>query len=321
MQVPNGDVTLDDIHPEADLEGADLSGAKLKGADLSGANLEGANLSGADLNGADFSGANLITADLSNAKLKGTDLSTAIMPQSDLSGANLLEAVLSGAILIQADFSKATLAGADLSNANLAETDFSEANLSAADLSKANLLMIRLSDTRLSRETRIEADLTNIRQAASNWGYDSDTVQMWDWVARVAHELKTASSSNGLVGQARTYRTRERRARRREAFAAGGWGRVEWFVSLLSRIVTGYGVQLRSIVLLMLLIYLLSTAVYLQAGIENSFYYSLMAFTTAAPPNTPPSGQLTKLITMVETFTGTLLIVLLGYVLGNREQV
>lgn len=71
-------------------------------------------------------------------------------------------------------------------------------------------------------------------------------------------------------------------------------------------------------------LYLGSATVYYDAGMEitNSLYYSIVTFTAAPPPPSPPPGGLySKVTAMVETFGGTLLIVVLGYVLGNREQV
>jgi hypothetical protein len=46
--------------------------------------------------------------------------------------------------------------------------------------------------------------------------------------------------------------------------------------------------------------------------------YSVLAF-TVAPPGVP-EGVGTQVVMMVETFFGTLYIMLLGYILGNRER-
>lgn len=275
MEIPNADLTPDDIEPGASLTGADLSEANLYLADLSGADLQ--------------------------------------------------EADLSGAILEEIDLSEANLYLADLSEANLYRADLSGANLRDANLSGTNLFEVNLSGVALSWATQIEPEFIDIKEMASQlYGLgDSETPGMWDAVARMNHELKTAYSANGLVGQARKYRVRERLARRNEAKAEGGLtGYSAWLGSLLSRIVTGYGVQLRWVGTLMLLIYLVSAAVYWRAGMEvgESLYYSIVTFTTA-PPAPPPSGLITQVTAMGETFGGTLLIVLLGYVLGNREQV
>jgi hypothetical protein len=51
------------------------------------------------------------------------------------------------------------------------------------------------------------------------------------------------------------------------------------------------------------------------------FYYSVVTFVTA-PPH-PPKGVwiVTQAAVLIETYLGTALIVLLGYVLGTRERV
>lgn len=296
-KIPNDDITPSDIESGVDLEGVDLSGAELTGIDLSGAYLRFADLSEAELERADLSGTDLFKCDLSGANLRFANLSKAYLGRADLSGAYMVG------------------------------TDLSGADLGHADLSGASLFEAYLSGAIMSRETRVGelgiAEARQIRNIETTYesGDAADIPGVWDMIARINHELKTAYSASGLVGRARTYRIRERRARRREALAEGGLaGYTAWLGSLLSRIVTGYGVQLRLIALLMIVIYLVSTAWYSVAGIEDSWYYSIVTFTTA-PPSDPPAGTLTEAVAMIETFVGTLMIVLFGYVLGNREQV
>lgn len=45
----------------------------------------------------------------------------------------------------------------------------------------------------------------------------------------------------------------------------------------------------------------------------------IVTFTTS-PPDPSPAGLVTGTTAMIQTFGSTLLIVLLGYVLGNLEQ-
>lgn len=259
------------------------------------------------------------------ADLRRADLSEADLRRADLVDADLRWADLSEANLRRVDLSGSDLSGANLSEANLNWADLSGANLVGADLSGIKLLEINLSDASVSRETQIEAGLVDIKEMASQiyqWE-NPESPRIWDAVARVNHELKIVYSANGLVGRARKYHVRERRARRREAKAESGLtGYSAWFGSLLSRVVTGYGVQLRWVGGFMLLIYFASAAIYhgSDMGIRESLYYSIVTFTTA-PPSPPPDDLITKTTAMIETFGGTLLIVLLGYVLGNREQV
>lgn len=58
---------------------------------------------------------------------------------------------------------------------------------------------------------------------------------------------------------------------------------------------------------------------FLTESVVNAFHFSVITFTTS-PPWTVSVG-VSRAVAMVETFLGTLLIVLLGYVLGNREQI
>jgi len=91
----------------------------------------------------------------------------------------------------------------------------------------------------------------------------------------------------------------------------------------------------------MLILYLIATAIYLLFGIQSpeqavsldvllsrpflnsnivdTLYFSIVTFTTSPPESV--SVGMSQWVAMIETFAGTLLIVLLGYVLGNREQV
>ena len=276
--------------------------------------------------------------------------SSDIHPESDLSATNLSEADLRNANLSKADLSNANLSGADVVGANLSEADLRGANLTDTILYEVNL-----NNATLSRGTIIDPPdqiswwkFIIIGNPLDEWGggrffkeYDIDIsepttvypaqrdsrflVEAEDTAARMYHELRVAYSVNGLFAQAREARVRERRARRREAYFEGGWrGKAAYYSSMLSEIFTGYGVRLGPVVGWMILLFVSSTAVYLYAGIQHTtsetIAYSVLAF-TAAPPPPLPSGGFVQTVVMIETFFGTLSTVLLGYVLGNREQV
>lgn len=114
----------------------------------------------------------------------------------------------------------------------------------------------------------------------------------------------------------------ERRARGLEMREDNGRLNTRYLGFLVSRYVTGYGVRVRTLGLWMLALFLISTAWYAFVGVEDGLArnvsYSVLAF-TVAPPRIP-AGLFTQFVVMVETFFGTLSIVLLGYVLGNRER-
>jgi hypothetical protein len=281
--------------------------------DSSEDNLSGNDFARTDLSGDDFSEANLREADFSKAALRETDFSEANLREADFSGANLFRADLSEAVLFVADFSESILLMAD----------FSRANLSSAKFLKTDLLGVNLSQTYLSRSTQIEIEVADLKQSYKESVVgDFEPTRMWGAIARTYHEIKTAYSGSGLVGRARKYYMGERWARRKEAKVDGGLtGYSTWLASLVSRIVTGYGVQLRWPIGIMLALFLAATAVYWYTGVENSLYYSIVTFTAAPPGLDPPPGLFAKVTAILETFLGTLLIVVLGYVLGAREQV
>jgi hypothetical protein len=308
FSIPNDDsVSPADVQPGADLSDADLSDADLSGADLSDADLSradllGAHLYDADLSDADLLDAHLLNATLSDATLRDADLSNTILHDADLSKAILLRADLSDATLLRAD-----LRDADLSDADLRSTDLRDADLRGADL----------DDVVLSRGTIIDAPRKLVQT-----GVDRLRARKYDQIARTNNELRTAYSANGLTSRARTARVRERKARRREARAEGGTGWIAWLWSILAQVFTGYGIQLRWITGMMMLLYLGSASVYSAVGgmsLGESLYYSVVTFTTSPP--TEPNGLVMRAVAGFETFAGTAATLFLGYVLGTRERV
>ncbi len=200
-------------------------------------------------------------------------------------------------------------------------SDFSDAILYHADLSGANLRGVRLSGADL-RETA----LSDIQVDQATQGGRQHMAEMhvrgaedWAQIARSYHDLKIAFSKQGLVGKARKHYRLEREARGREARANGGIdGYTAYLGSLLSRYMTGYGVGPLRVLLFAGQLFLLATLVYWDAGISNFWYYSAVTF-VGTPPE-PPVSSIVKLVAVVESFLGTALTVLLGYVLGNRES-
>jgi uncharacterized protein YjbI with pentapeptide repeats len=264
-------------------------------------------------------GSVLVDADLHGASLREATLPGVILVGASLTETDLVQADLSDARFRAADLTGAALSGADLTRADCAGADFTDADLRSVTLTGALLTEITLTGASLSRGTRIRSPAPRIRRDYRD-ELAASTVQ--DLIARTNHELRMAYSDNGLTGPARRAHVRERRARRKEALAAADWrGTVAWVWSLLSKVVTGYGVQLRWISTTMLVLYFASAGVYYWQGmaLAESLYYSVVTFTTS-PPSTPPQG-IARVVAGIETFAGTAAIVLLGYVLGTRERV
>lgn len=342
----------------ADLYGIQLDGGDFTVAELESANLQDAHLLGTDISRAncwraDFSGTSLTLIDAKHTYLSEADISDTTIFKSDFSGAIMNEVRTTGAQFWSSDFSDiemneatldktswngSTVIGADFQNStgsqftaaisNFKDSDFRgvtldsssfrEVDLSDSDLRNADFTGVELATTLLSG---VRLNRGSVFGTQNQLEDTAEGQKDWDTVARVYHQIKSEFNNNGLIDRARYFHIQERRARENEVKATDGSFSPTHLGSLLSRYLTGYGVSVRRISLVMLSLFVFSTVWYEYAGISNSVYYSMMTFTTAAPPTSPPDGLFTQMLTMVETFFGTLLIVLLGYVLGNREQV
>jgi uncharacterized protein YjbI with pentapeptide repeats len=335
---------------------ADLRGATLRESDLRKVNLGHANLTGATLRESDLTDATLGRADLTEADLGCANLTKATLQESNLSEAVIEQAVFRDSTLERADLTNANLCGAVLCGANLHSIDLSGASLEKADLSDADLRDARLDGTDLRNADFSECDLreSRIRGITVNQGTQgggqtraekaAGGAEDWDAIARAYTDLKSAFSEAGLVGKTRRYHVLERRARGFEARANGsitGYVRfredtlipsvsfdggdigpyVAYIESLVSRVTTGFGVRPFRLVVCMLSLFGVAALLYeADPGITNSIYYSVVTFTTAPPPGSEPTMSVVRGFELIETFGGTLLIVLLGYVLGNRER-
>lgn len=239
----------------------------------------------------------------------------------EMNRCSLFAANFADSTLEMAEFKESRLTTADFSNAELAEADFSNAILYRADLSGANLRGAQLSGADLRKTTLSNIQVDQATRCGRQRMAEKDVRGAEDWaaMARSYHNLKTAFGGQGLVGKARKHYRLEREARGREARANGGVdGYTAYIGSLLSRYMTGYGVGPLRVLLFAGQLFLLATIVYWDAGISNFWYYSAITF-IGTPPE-PPISPIVKLVVVVESFLGTALTVLLGYVLGNRES-
>lgn len=251
---------------------------------------------------------------------------------ADFSEKRIHDANFSGAHLWGADFSDSFLANSDFSDATLWMTDFSDANLQNAnlkgtdlrnaDLTGADLRDVDLTDADLRRADISDVHINGGTKCGQLYEHPELNHNEWNSIARAYHELKVLFGDNGLTGRARSYHALQRRVRGLEAKARDGWTNTVYLGSKLSGLLTGYGVRVQYLLGWMIVLFLSSTAWYVLAGVENSILrnitYSVITFTTSPP--SIPSGRGTQIIAMIETFFGTLLVVLLGYILGNREQ-
>lgn len=334
---------------------AEMAGATFEDAELTGANLSHTDMVDANFKHATLSDTNLGRSDLTGSKLDHVDLSGATLDNATLADTVLKEADLSGATLRRLDLTDANLESADLSAVDLERTDATGTSFVGADLTGANLYQVTLTGTDLRDCNLSGSDLreTVIQGLTVNQGTRcgkqtraeraADDAPAWDAIARTYNNLKSTFSAAGLVGKARQYHVLERRARGFEARETGtisayfqlGDGRIPTFSledgdvrsygmyvsSVTSRVTTGFGVRPLRLVLWMLFLFGTAGVLYeLDPGIADSVYYSVVTFTTAPPAGDKPTILVVRLVELVETFGGTLLVVLLGYVLGNRER-
>lgn len=334
---------------------AEMADARFENADLTGANLGHANVVDANFRHAKLSETNLGRADLTGSKLGHVDLSGATVDNAVLADTILVNANLTGATLRRVDLTGANLESANISSVDLSRTDATGASFVGSDLIQSDLYKVTLTGTDLRDCDLSGSDLreTTLSELTVNQGtrcgkqilaeQAAGDAPAWDAIARTYNNLKSIFSSAGLVEKARQYHVLERRARgfeARETGTIGGYicfgerrlpslspdgGDIRsygmYISSVGSRVTTGFGVRPLRLVLWMLFLFGTGAVLYeIDPGITDSVYYSVVTFTTAPPPGSKPTIPVVRAIELIETFGGTLLVVLLGYVLGNRER-
>ena len=313
------------------LRGANLTNTKFRSVNLTNSNLHSADLTNSDLGGSDLNNANLYSADLTNSYLVFVDLTKA-----NLNRATLNEAIVREADLTKTNLHRATLIDANLREATLNDSDLYHANLNGVILGRIKgLQTVNVDNGTIFSHRSFSWSLGKF--SSDQWTLrDSNS---WNDHARDAHKLAGKCSEEGLISQARTLTIMNRHALRNEKFLDGELKAA--ITSWLNWQATGYGLSIRRVGRNMIVLFIMSTAIYLFCGIQtteeaatlsnllsapystdsvvNALYFSVITFTTA-PPETVSVG-ISQWVAMAETFLGTLLIVLLGYVLGNRERI
>ncbi|MGM0387954.1 MAG: pentapeptide repeat-containing protein [Natrinema limicola] len=241
---------------------------------------------------------------------------------ADFSGSHLWGADFSDSFLEEANFSNSTLWSSDFSNANLRDADLTEADLRGANLTEADLRDADLTGADLRRADLSRVTINGGTKCEKLFESEELIPEEWNSIARSYHALKELFAENGIVGNARTCHILERRARGLEAKSRDGLRSSTYLGTQLSKFFTGYGIRIQPLLFWMVLLFSVSTFWYIATGVEDNIVgnlsYSVITFTTSAPHI--PSENITQGVIMVETFFGTLFVVLLGYILGNREQ-
>jgi uncharacterized protein YjbI with pentapeptide repeats len=370
---------------DTNLSDADLTGAYITNTQLTDAQLTDARfdytipndedvsprdiISQTSLPDADLSGATLADASLGGADLTGAVLTDADLTDAVLGGADLTGASLGGADLIDADLRRADLIDADLRRADLSYADLRRADLTGADLASASLDHVRLYETSLEG---ISINEGTTATPPSRWELEADdAAESWlGWFDRKGFYWlrflgRSASDQDDLQKAEQQYRRLERlyreadlsrdsaleiqqkHARRKRALAAGRWG--EWLRKAFARWVLGYGLRIRPIIGMMLLIIGVWTLLYPVPGIADrsladsptetrivkyetvppslsmetfetlrrSLYFSTITFSTLGYADVAPVRWGRELAT-VESFVGALLMAYLVSVLSRR---
>jgi uncharacterized protein YjbI with pentapeptide repeats len=352
----NADLTNADLR-DADLRDADLTNANLRDADLTDANLRDADftdaylrdadLTNADLRDADLRDADLTNADLTNADLRDADLTDVDLAavKNDLSDADFKYADLKGVNLREVDLTDANLRGVDLTDAILTDAKMSNIDLRNATLANidcSGLMIDDVSSVKIDSQTRISSWIP-LRSGFRHRPIWSSATQ-WARRAQGYEKLRKVFEQKGINQQHRKLYSYQRRARAKTALRSRAF--IQWVGNYLSRILIGHGVMVTRVLFWTVVVILVPWYWYgLIEGCASEpvngcglrggpLYYSIVTFVTS-PPNPPPyvEGRVDLLLTTVnrqsvtqaivlfQTYVGTALIILLGYVLGNRDPI
>ncbi len=336
---------------QANLRRADLSEARLYRADLSGASLYMADLSEAELRGADLSnknlsGINLSRADLRDVSVDGisanqattvgkmrTDLPTAHEYDLLAQGYHRLKQALSEKGLSQ----RARQARALEQQARTAES-WARVRWQVIDWIAESWAQLEEKITESIPEPWVRSMREKIASIAEPLaqlkGKIPDSIPE-PWVRSIREKIASIAEPLAQL-KGKTIELKDnlnQRAKRERIFPQepDPGIRTQFLTAVggtLSRYLTGYGTRPLYVLLWTAGIVLLTTALFAlgpappDGGWQGGpLYYSVVTFVTA-PPHPPKAvWTVTQAAVLLETYLGTALIVLLGYVLGTRERV
>lgn len=321
---------------DSDLSSADFEGATLKNANFSNADLTDANLNNANLTGADFQQAMLQMSDFSSATLSNATLRGVEALAADLSGTDLTTTNLDGGDFRLADFKQCDLTGNEMHNINLYNADLEGARMSGCLLRNASLVDCNLSGADLRQATIYKGDvrgmkIENAQLSGSTefkrFCWEPEGTRSWDTLAKSYDEIREEFKRNALNTSQKSLYFLQQRARTIEAISERSY--LSFVLGVISELLTGYGVRARYTLFWTVLLIVVSTIWYSfvpESTWEGGpLHYSISTFVTSAPH--PPDelqneilNILTSAIVLIETYFGTVLIILLGYVLGNRDS-
>lgn len=338
------------------LQGVDFSGVNLQGAnfvdcdlskvDFQDCNLEGALFIHATLNAVDFSDADLTDADFTGAEIRGADFTSATLEDTNFNWVDGFGAEFSGndlatASLCYGEFINANFVGADFGEKEICKIDLYNADLSGATMRNCIVQDASLVDTNLSgadlRGTSFhEPDVRDVDIASAQlsgstrfngFSWEPDGSRSWDTLAKSYNRIRKEFKNNALNASQTSLYFLQQRARTVEHLSERNYR--AFGLRGAFELLTGYGVRARYPLFWTLFLIATTTLWYLLIPLSwegGALHYSVSTFVTSAPhpPETSPNrviDLITQMIVLIETYFGTTLIILLGYVLGNRDAI
>jgi len=329
----------------ADLRLADLRHAQLAKADLEGAILNRAKIEGVNLNRSRLCSAKLIRATGQFAQMQEADFTGAILDHSRLKSANFVGANLFGAHAAYMHLEQASLAQARLSVADIRGTDFRGGVFCGADLRGAKVDAatsfidvtlddrVRLGDIVWYGNPLTQIDWNNVTRIGDELeiaGSDGDDRAMaYRDAIRAYRGLWTALRRQGIYVPASRYRLREKRLERQFLREQQQW--FDWFSSLRSDAVAGYGEEPWKALIMFCLVVVGYTALYyLVANVQSPLIPTadhsalniidcLKLSLTVFQGRTQQMGPVTFMLGVSETLLGA--YILLAFTVLNTQKI
>jgi hypothetical protein len=303
-----------------------LSGAKIDSVDFRNANLTEANLQYAQIQRCDLNSATLKNADFRHIEalavdLSNKDLQTANLDHADFRLANFEQSNFNGNKISEINLYNANLSGAHLRNCtikkgSLVDSNFSDADLRQTTFIKGDIRGVNIKGAQLSGSTKFKG-----------FCWEPEGSRSWDTLAKSYDEIREEFKQNALNTSQKSLYFLQQRARTMESLSEGSY--LSFGLGVISEILTGYGVRARYTILWTILLMMTSTLWYYfipeSVWEGGPLHYSVTTFVTSAPhppdlSQTPLINSITRAVVLAETYFGTVLIILLGYVLGNRDS-
>ncbi|WP_158298382.1 pentapeptide repeat-containing protein [Halorubrum sp. SD626R] len=303
------------VFSDCNLNSADFGGSELINADFLGADLSAANFQDTRFENVDFRDVHAFNVDLSHVDLTDVNLNYADFTLGQFEESSLEEMTIYGVNMYSSNLKKARLGTSNLIDPSLVDANLYKADIRQTTFLKPDIRGMKIESARLSGSTKFK-----------RFSWEPESTRGWDTLAKSYEKIREEFKENALNTSQKSLYYLQRRARTVEALSEGR--RISFIIGGASELVTGYGVRAKHPLVWTILLMSLSALWYSYVPITTweggPIHYSIATFVTSAPhpPNSLQSDFLdiiTQLVVLVETYLGTVLIILLGYVLGNRD--